>query len=34
MKGACHRDICGTKFKYQRQIKADEFWNIVRNAGA
>lgn len=34
MKGACHRDICGTKFKYQRQIKADEFWNTVRNADA
>ena len=34
MKGACHRDICGTKFKFQRQIKSDEFWNIVRNADA
>lgn len=30
MKAACHKDSCGIKFRYHAQVKADEFWNAIR----
>lgn len=29
MKDACHKDICGTRFRYRKTVKDEEFWKQV-----
>ena len=29
-KGACHKDTCGTKFRYRARVTDDEFWTEVQ----
>lgn len=30
MKASCHKDACGTMFRYRKQVDKSEFWSAVR----
>lgn len=31
LKSACHKDCCGTKFRYRSRVSAEEFWSEIED---